>query len=79
MAKNRYIIMKASRLPGSGRAMPSDAYRGASCEDAGTPKGHIYDNEESAYQDVERLTDVNPVGFVVWQIDSNSPLQNESS
>lgn len=69
-----YIIMKASRYPGTGRATSHDAYRGESCDDAGVIKGRVYDDFQSAYTDCKRLDAVNPVGFNVWQVGDSAPV-----
>lgn len=59
----KYIIIKTSR-PTS-----DTPYRGSSCERAGVLSGKIYESKEEAEKDAEKLSKVNPVGFVVKQLD----------
>lgn len=53
-----WIIVKKSRV---GR----EPYAGPACEAAGVPRGRRYILKENAEADAARLTEVNPVGFVV--------------
>ncbi len=55
----KWIINKSSR------AISNWPYSGPSCTDAGTEPGKIYENWYQAVQDALKLTEVNPVGFVV--------------
>lgn len=73
--QRQYIIMKASRIPGKGQAIPASAYSGPSCKDAGVVAGRVYDDFAVALRDAALLTEVNPVGFVVWEIGAYDPIQ----
>lgn len=62
----KYIIMKSSRAFDSPTA--EWAYRGPTCVSAGVPMGQIYDNKADAEADAKKLTEHNPVGFVVLEM-----------
>jgi hypothetical protein len=55
----KYVINKSSRL------MTTEPYSGPACDSAGVPQGKIYENWNDAVKDAQKLTEVNPVGFVV--------------
>lgn len=58
-----YIIMKKTRAVE--RPTKLNAYRGPACEEAGVEKGLVYISTQEAQEDADRLSRVNPVGFVV--------------
>lgn len=72
----KYIIMKSSRAF-EGATAPW-AYRGPTCAAAGVTPGHVYDDKTEALYDAARLTQYNPVGFVVLEL-KDADLQVQSS
>lgn len=62
----KYIIMKSSRAF-DGATAPW-AYRGPTCGQAGVELGKIYDDKNEAETDAAKLTNCNPVGFVVLKL-----------
>jgi hypothetical protein len=62
-----YIIRKAFRISNT-------PYAGVTCEKAGVPVGKIYDELEEAFLDAAKLSQANPVGFVVQKIDSDGNI-----
>lgn len=58
-----YIIMKKTRAVENPTRL--DAYSGPACEGAGVERGRVYTSEQEALDDAERMSSVNPVGFVV--------------
>jgi hypothetical protein len=62
----KYIIMKSSRAFDNPTA--PWAYRGPTCADAGVEPGKVYDNKAEAEIDAQKLTNCNPVGFVVLEL-----------
>jgi hypothetical protein len=62
MKKNtRWVIMKSSRA----NAEAPSPYRGPSCSKAGVPEGLVYTSCAQAAEDAHKLTNCNPVGFVI--------------
>lgn len=59
----QFIIMKSSRAFDG--ATPEYAYRGSTCERAGIEPGKVYSDFNAASADADKLTEFNPVGFVV--------------
>ena len=60
----KYIIMKSSRAydnPTSRNAYGNTQ----TCSEAGVEPGKLYDTEAEAQMDADKLSSVNPVGFVV--------------
>lgn len=53
-----WIITKASRDSNT-------PYQGPACQSAGVEPGKYYDSEAEALTDAAKLSQVNPVGFVV--------------
>lgn len=56
-------------------------YFGASCEKAGVPSGKTYTNILEAMDDADKLSLVNPVGFFVYDVETQKlvyggPLAN---
>ncbi|NDG30061.1 hypothetical protein EB118_08270 [bacterium] len=58
-----FIIMKSSRAYEG--AAPINAYSGPACACAGVEPGKVYDSRESAEVDANKLSECNPVKFVV--------------
>lgn len=58
----KYVIAKTSRTPGL------VSYNGLTCKHAGVIGGQIYTNRETAEDDARKLTEWNPVGFVVYEL-----------
>jgi uncharacterized protein (DUF2126 family) len=54
-----YVISKWSRTAGT------VSYNGPACLAAGVTGGRVYDTREEAEADARRLSEVNPIGFVV--------------
>lgn len=54
----QFHIHKKSRMPGA-------PYSGPACETARVPSGKVYDSQEEAQRDADKLSDANPVGFEV--------------
>lgn len=59
----QFIIMKSTRAFDA--PTPEWAYRGPTCAAAGVEPGKVYDRFEAAEADAKKLTEHNPVGFVV--------------
>jgi hypothetical protein len=57
------VIMKKTRAVKN--PTPRNAYCGPACNDAGVKPGQVYATEREAAADATRLTNANPVGFVV--------------
>ncbi len=60
-----YVITKWSRTPGS------VSYNGPACKHAGVIGGRVYTDEQEALADAKRLSDVNPIGFIVSEVPDN--------
>ena len=60
----KYIIVKASRTN------TGHPYSGPTCDNAGIPRGKVYDDYNTAYNHAKILTEYNPVGFVVYEHDN---------
>ena len=60
--KTCFIIIKSSRI---GSTWP---YSGQTCADANVPDGKVYESYIEAVFDAKKLTEWNPVGFVVRQV-----------
>ncbi len=58
----KFFIHKSSR-------MAKSPYAGPTCERAGITPGKEYDSEEEAQIDAAKLSEMNPVGFVVSPLD----------
>lgn len=63
-----FVIVKSSRFYAGG-----PGYTGPACDKAGVIPGMIYVSEADAAADARRLSEVNPVGFVV------APYQTKGS
>jgi hypothetical protein len=61
-----YIIKKSSRL--SDNITENDGYCGPTCDKAGVEPGKIYYDKAEAESDAIKLTNKNPVGFVVCEL-----------
>lgn len=60
--KLKYFIHKSSR-------MAKSPYTGPACKNAGITPGKEYDTREEAQADADKLSEVNPAGFVVDPLD----------
>lgn len=58
----KYVIAKTSRMPGL------VSYNGPTCKHAGVIGGQVYTNRETAENDAKKLSEHNPVGFVVYEL-----------
>ncbi len=67
----KWIINKSSRL------ISDIPYAGPSCDSAGVEPNKIYENWQDAVTDAQKLTAVNPVGFVVIPISTDYKLYND--
>ena len=73
----KYIIMKSSRAFDGVEPWAAWAYRGPTCADAGVTPGKVYDDKTEAENDAKKLTQHNPVGFVVLEMkNANMCIQN---
>ena len=59
-----YVIHKTSRMPGA------VSYNGPTCKTAGVIGGRVYNNIEEATRDARKLSECNPVGFIVSPINT---------
>lgn len=65
----KYLIMKSTRARDDFTVTPRNAYaQPQTCGKAGIPPGKVYETREEAETDAEKLSIVNPVGFVVVQV-----------
>ena len=64
----QYIITKNSR------SSASEGYIGLTCFFAHVVHGKIYEDRESAQEDADKLTVINPVGFYVQEYVSKEAL-----
>jgi hypothetical protein len=60
-----YVIHKWSR------SAASVSYNGPACKKAGVTGGKIYENIKEAESDAEKLSRINPVGFLVSELPAN--------
>ena len=61
----KYVIHKWSRTPGS------VSYDGPTCQNAGVVGGQIYTDFDLAKSDASKLSECNPVGFVVSTLEGD--------
>lgn len=57
-----YVIHKSSRMPAH------VSYNGPACGPAGVVGGLVYGDYDQAIEDAKKLSDVNPVGFMVSEL-----------
>lgn len=57
-----YVIAKSSRTP------HKDGYSGPSCEHANVPYSKVYTDLLEAIGDSNKLSRVNPIGFLVYEV-----------
>ncbi len=65
---DRFIILKASRVPPTPLVREIDGYGGPTCADAGVDPGRVYLSRADAERDAKALSEVNPVGFRVLEV-----------
>ena len=60
-----FVITKWSRTPSR------VSYNGPACQAAGVIGGRVYDDRAEAEADAKKLTEANPIGFVVSEISAS--------
>jgi len=58
----KYVIAKTSRMPGL------VSYNGPTCKHAGVTGEQVYTDNDEANKDAEKLSEHNPIGFVVYEL-----------